>query len=136
MNPTAALLAAVRTRLLVDAGVLAEFTGTPVVAVNPPDNAALPFITINTAGSTEWSTDTWYGRRTLIDVHAWTTLEAGGRAKALAILFAAEKALRAPLTLSGHACVLLRFEGHQDMLEGDRRTVHGVATFRALTQET
>lgn len=138
MHPTAALLTAIRSQLQSDSGVRAQFTGTPPVFTTVPDTQVIPYITLAIAGSTDWDTADWYGRASLIDVHVWgeTTAQAGGRAKVLAILYACEKALRDPLTLSGHANVLVRFENSRDMLEPDNRTIHGVSTFRALTQES
>ena len=137
MNPTAALLTAVRSRLIADAGVIAELGASPPVFTTPPDTQGLPFITLDVAAASAWDTNTWYGRRSLVDVHVWgeLTTQAGGRAKVLAILTAGETALRTPLTLSGHANVLIRFENSRVMLEPDNSTVHGVSTIRALTQE-
>jgi hypothetical protein len=136
MNPSAALQAAIRTALLAS-GDLQVIVGTRVYA-NVSQGQVMPFVTLDEVTATDWSAVDWYGRDIQFDVHAWgeLTAAAGGLSMIYDVLRAIELALRdARLTLTGSALVLIRLQSSRVMRDPDGRTLHGVATFRALTQE-
>ena len=136
MNPSAALQAAIRTKLLADAS-MQVLVGTKIYA-NVSQGQVFPFVTLDEVAATDWSAVDWYGRDIQFDVHVWSeiTSAAGGLSKLYDVMHACELALRdASLSLTGSALVLIRYQSSRVMRDPDGRTLHGVATFRALTQE-
>jgi hypothetical protein len=139
MNPAAALQAAMLARLGADASVKAELGDPARIYANAPAKAVMPFALIAEVSGSDWSACDWYGRETLFDVHVWgeLTAQAGGKSRIYAALRAIELSLRdASLSLTGSALVLIRYQNSRVIDDPDGRTLHGVATFRALTQET
>lgn len=130
--------AAIFAALSADAGVKAEIGDPARVYANPPPGAVMPFVTLSEVSAGDWSTVSWYGREILFDVHAWGEMNAaaGGRIKLLAVMDACEMALRTrPTGLTGHRLGLLRFLSSRVLLDPDGRTLHGVISLRALTNE-
>lgn len=140
MHPAEALQTAVYSTLANNAGMISALGAPPPVYSNVPDGATLPYAQIDTPSSADWSHNTAYGHQQRFDVHVWGELTgtAGGKSKVLSVMDAIVKALRdASLNLTDHTLVLIHFENDTGvMTDPDGRTLHGVVSFRALTQES
>lgn len=108
--------------------------GERVWTIAPPDQP-FPFVTINHVAADAWDTSSEYGKAHRLDVHAWS--RATGPAQANAILDRVEIILRtwAP-TMAAHRVVLARLASRTVGRDPDGATIHGVASFVLLTEET
>lgn len=131
MSPVA-LRAAIHNGLKRDA-TLASVLGGARVYDAPPRGATFPYVTLGEARVTNLATDDEGAEEHLLTLHAWS--RQGGHREAHAIAGALVQALDdAPLALSGHRLVYLRFTIADVRRESDGRTYHGLVRFRALTE--
>ena len=127
-----ALRAAIHDALVVDAGLVAVLGG-PKIYDEPPRSAAFPYVTLGEARITAFSTGSEPGAEHLMPLHAWS--RQGGHQQAHAIAGALLQALDdAPLALTDHALVNLRFSVADVRREADGRTYHALVRFRAVTE--
>lgn len=97
-----------------------------------PATAQLPYLTIGEITSQDWSTKTFEGQRHSVTIHAYATRES--RAGLKDIMTRIYELLHGQNpALNAHRLVTLRFQFSETFLDADRRTVHGVIRFRALT---
>jgi hypothetical protein len=126
---------AVFAALSADAGVQAVLGDSPRIFDKPPGAAALPYLLIGDGTEEEWGTASDDGAEHALTLHAWS--RAGGRKEARDILAAVYSALHdTSLTVSGFNLVNLRFVLSQVLVEADALTYHGIARYRAVTEET
>ena len=129
---TAALRAAIHDALVADSP-LTSLLGAPRVYDEPPREAVFPYVTLGEARVTDWSTGTERGEEHQLTLHAWS--RQGGHKEAHLVAGAVLQALDdAPLTLSGHRLVNLRFALVDVRREADGRTYHALVRFRAVTE--
>ena len=132
--PTAAvaLRAAIHDALIADSA-LAALLGGPRVYDEVPRDAAFPYVTLGECRITDWSTGSDSGEEHQLTLHAWS--RQGGHSEAHEIAGTLLQALDdAPLTLSGHTLVNLRFALADIRREADGRTYHALVRFRAVTE--
>jgi hypothetical protein len=128
----AALRAAIHDALVADSA-LAALLGGPSVYDEPPRTAAFPYITLGEARIADWSTASDSGEEHQLTLHAWS--RQGGHREAHMIAGALLQALDdAPLTLSDHRLINLRFAVAGVRREADGRTYHALVRFRAVTE--
>jgi hypothetical protein len=129
---SAALRAAIHDALNSD-GALAALLGGTKVYDEPPQAAAFPYVTLGEARVSDFSTGTEPGEEHQLTLHAWS--RQGGHREAHLIAGALLQALDdAPLTLSDHRLVNLRFATADVRREADGRTYHALVRFRAMTE--
>jgi len=127
---------AIHAALSGDAALMALVTG---VFDHVPPGQPFPYLTMGAIGTAAWSGKTFAGGEHALALHAWSC--GRGRAEARAILARAAAVLELldgegpALGASGHVLVGLRFLGADVVLDEDGATYHGVARFRAVTQE-
>lgn len=128
----AALRAAIHNALTAD-GALLALLGGPKIYDEPPQNAQLPYVTLGEARVADFSTGSEAGEEHRLTLHAWS--RQGGHREANLIAGALLQALDdAPLSLSGHRLVNLRFALADIRREADGRTYHALVRFRAVTE--
>jgi len=128
----AALRAAIHDALVADA-VLTNLLGGPKIYDEVPQAAAFPYVTLGEARISDWSTATDAGEEHQLTLHAWS--RQGGHREAHMIAGALLQALDdAPLTLSDHRLVNLRFALADVRREADGRTYRALVRFRAVTE--
>jgi hypothetical protein len=132
--PTAAsasLRAAVHDALIADA-TLTDLLGGPKIYDEPPRAIAFPYVTLGEMRIADASAgDDAFEEHQLV-MHAWS--RQGGHKEAHLIAGALLQALDdAPLTLTDHALVNLRFAVADVRREADGRTYHALVRFRAVT---
>ena len=128
----AALRAAIHDALVADA-VLTNLLGGPKIYDEVPQAAAFPYVTLDEARISDWSTATDAGEEHQLTLHAWS--RQGGHREAHMIAGALLQALDdAPLTLSDHRLVNLRFALADVRREADGRTYRALVRFRAVTE--
>jgi hypothetical protein len=128
----AALRAAIHAALIAD-GALTALLGGPKVYDEPPPAAALPYVTLGEARSSNLGTHSEPDHEHQLTLHVWS--RQGGHREAQLVTGALMQALDdAPLTLSGHRLVNLRFAVADVRREADGRTYHGLVRFRAVTE--
>jgi len=126
-----ALQKAIFTALTGDAILMAMIEA---VHDHVPENADFPYVTIGEDSVEEFGAKTFVGARHTLALHVWS--RARGRLEAKDVIARLRAVLDgAALTLVGQTLVDLRFVGEETMLDDDRLTYHGIARFRALTQE-
>jgi hypothetical protein len=131
---TAALRAAIHDALTADTA-LTTLLGGASIFDEPPRDAAFPYVTIGEARVTDFSTGTEPGEEHQLTLHAWS--RQGGHREAHLIAGALLQALDdAPLALTGHQLVNLRFAIADVRRESDGRTYHALVRFRAVTEPT
>ena len=129
---SAALRAAIHDALVADAA-LVSMLGGPKVYDEPPRAAAFPYVTLGEARIADFSTGTEPGEEHQLTLHAWS--RQGGHREAHLIAGALLQALDdAPLTLTDHTLVNLRFAVADVRREADGRTYHALVRFRAVTE--
>lgn len=127
-----ALRSAVHDALIADAPLTALLGGAHVYD-EAPRHAAFPYVTIGDARVSDWSTGSDRGEEHQLVLHAWS--RQGGHREAHLIAGALLQALDdAPLTLTGHALINLRFAVADVRRESDGRTYHALIRFRAVTE--
>ena len=129
---SAALRAAVYNALLADSA-LASLLGGAHVYDEVPRGAAFPYVTLGEARVSDFSAGSEPGAEHQITLHAWS--RHGGHKEAHLIAGALLQALDdAPLGLTDHRLVNLRFAVADVRREADGRTYHAVVRFRAMTE--
>jgi len=133
--PTAAsvaLRAAVHDALTTDAA-LVNILGGAKVYDEPPRTAAFPYVTLGEARIADFSAGGEAGEEHQLTLHAWS--RQGGHKEAHRIAGALLQALDdAPLALTDHTLVNLRFAVVDVRREADGRTYHALVRFRAVTE--
>ena len=128
----AALRAAVHDALTADASLL-SLLGGPKVYDEPPRSAAFPYVTLGETRVADYSTGTEAGEEHQLVLHAWS--RQGGTREAHLIAGVLLQALDdAPLTLTDHHLINLRFAVADIRREADGRTYHALVRFRAVTE--
>jgi hypothetical protein len=108
-SPILALRAAIRTRLVADAALLA-LLGGPRVYDEAPRGIDPPYVIFGDVTADDWSTGDIAGHRQTLSLVVWSSQ--GGDSQALSIVGElAELLADAPLVLAGHRLVLLRVAG-------------------------
>jgi Protein of unknown function (DUF3168) len=131
-DAAAALRAAIHDALASD-GALTALLGGARVYDETPKSAAFPYVTLGDARVTDFSTGTEPGEEHALTLHAWS--RQGGHREAHLITGALLAALDdAPLTLTDHHLVNLRFALADVKREKDGRTYHAIVRFRAVTE--
>src|SRR5262245_45761129 len=129
---TAALRAAIHDALAADAP-LTTLLGGAKIYDEPPRSVAFPYVTLGEARVSDFSTGSEAGEEHQLTLHAWS--RQGGHREAHLIAGSLLQALDdAPLALSGHRLVNLRFALADVRLERDVRTYHALIRFRAVTE--
>jgi len=131
-NASVALRAAIHSALMED-GALTALLGGARVYDEVPAGTALPYVTLGEARITDYSTGDGVGEEHQLTLHAWS--KQGGHREAHVIAGALLQALDdAPLTLSGHTLINLRFALADVRREADGRTYRASVRFRAVTE--
>lgn len=126
------LQSAIHARLNSDAALTAAMGANKVFDRVPPKRA-LPYISLGSATTSDWSTDSGKGDEHLFLLKAWSRNR--GAKQALQLIDLAEKALlSAPLTLGQHHLVLLQFEGTASRFDSELRGYVATLRIRALTE--
>lgn len=129
---SAALRAAIHDALNSD-GALNALLGGAKVYDEPPPAAAFPYVTLGEARVADFSTGSEPGEEHQLTLHAWS--RQGGHREAHLIAGALLQALDdAPLALTDHRLVNLRFATADVRREADGRTYHALVRFRAMTE--
>jgi hypothetical protein len=127
-----ALRAAIYDALVADAP-LTTLLGGPKVYDEVPRAAVFPYVTLGEAEISDWSTATEGGAEVQLTLHAWS--RQGGHREAHEIAGALLQALDdAPLSLTDHRLVNLRFATADIRREADGRTYRALLRFRAVTE--
>lgn len=133
--PTAAscaLRAAIHDALSADAA-LVNLLGGAKVYDEPPPSAAFPYVTLGEARIADFSAGGDRGEEHQLTLHGWS--RQGGHREAHLIAGALLQALDdAPLALTEHKLVNLRFSVADIRREADGRTYHALVRFRAVTE--
>ena len=125
---------AIYAALAADTELQALIGDPPRLYDDPPGASALPAVQIGDGAESDWSTQTGAGAEHDLTIHAWS--RAGGRKEARAILARVCGVLHlAELTLNDNALINLRFVTSQVIRDGDGETYHGIARYRAVTEE-
>ena len=131
LSSSSALRAAIHRALLKDSALLAVLGG-PRVYDEPPRELTFPYVTLGEARLADLSVDGGRIEEHQLTLHAWS--RHGGHKEAHSIAAALLSALDdAPLTLSGHRLVNLRF-AIADIRRDSSRAYHAVVRFRAVTE--
>lgn len=137
-DATAAVLAAVRSRILADAELVANLASSASVYDQAPEAAATPFVTLNAVSYADWSTDTTDGQEITIDCHVWHETPIVSRAsrlimRRLRVLFEFQPlAAAAPFRV-----VLVQVVATVGPFrDPDGLTLHGVVSLRVLADHT
>lgn len=137
-DATAAVLAAVRSRALSDAELVAELASVSSVYDAPPEAAATPFVTLNAVAWSDWSTDTTDGQEFTLDLHVWQELPDRAAIcrrimRRLWTLFEFQ-----PLPAAAPFRVVLSqvVASIGPLRDPDGLTLHGVVSLRVLTDHT
>lgn len=129
---TAALRAAIHDALIANSPLTAILGGAKVYD-EPPRSPDFPYVTIGEARITDWSTGTEPGEEHQVTLHAWS--RQGGHKEAHLVAGAVLQALDdAPLALTDHRLINLRFALADVRREADGRTYHALVRFRAVTE--
>ena len=129
---SAALRAAIHDALIADAA-LTSMLGGPKIYDEPPRAAAFPYVTLGETRIADFSTGSESAEEHQLMLHAWS--RQGGHKEAHLIAGALLQALDdAPLTLTDHRLVNLRFAVADIRREADGRTYHAAVRFRAVTE--
>jgi hypothetical protein len=127
-----ALCAAIHDALAADAPLTSQLGGAKVYD-EIPRAAVFPYVTLGEAEVSDWSTATESGEEHQLTLHAWS--RQGGHREAHEITGALLQALDdAPLSLTDHRLVNLRFTLANIRREPDGRTYRAVVRFRAVTE--
>lgn len=105
----------------------------------PPERSPLPYISFGDAHTDEYDTvptetSDGYGSEHRLIINVWSDYE--GKKECSAVINEIKKALRdTPLALTGHRNPNIRFRSADIGKEPDGQAYHGVAIFRAVTEE-
>jgi hypothetical protein len=126
-----ALIAAIRTAVLADAGVQALIASR--FYDEPPQDVVFPYATLGRAESRPLDASAADALEHAVTLHVWS--RHGGRAEALDVIAALRGALHhAPLGVTGRRLVLMLVQFTDVFRSGDGRTTHGVVRLRAVTE--
>lgn len=129
---SAALRAAIHDTLNSDA-VLTSLLGGAKVYDEPPKAVAFPYVTLGEARLANFSAGDDPGEEHHLTLHVWS--RHGGHSEAQLVTGALMQALDdAPLSVTGHRLVNLRFGIADVRREADGRTYHALVRFRAVTE--
>ena len=129
---SAALRAAIHDALTAD-GTLTTMLGGLKIYDEPPRAATFPYVTLGETRIADFSTGTEPAAEHQLMLHAWS--RQGGHKEAHLIAGALLQALDdAPLTLTDHRLINLRFAVADIRREADGRTYHAAVRFRAVTE--
>jgi hypothetical protein len=132
-NASEALQRAFHQALVADTGLLALLGGARVYD-DVPARSEFPYMTFGQSVERDWSTGSDDGSEHTVTLHVWS--RARGRKETQAILSAVRRALHdSSLSLDGHLLINLRHEFSEARRDADGETFHGIARFRAVTQE-
>ena len=132
LTAAAALRAAVHDALTANAALTSLLGGSRIYDESPHP-AEFPYVTLGEARVSDFSTGTEEGAEHALTLHAWS--RQGGHNEAHLIAGALLSALDdAPLTLTDHRLVNLRFAVADVRRERDGRTYHALVRFRAVTE--
>ena len=133
MSSSFAVHKAIATALAADAAVVAEVGDR--IETNPDASLEMPYITLNEVNAQAWDTQTRFGKEHLFDVHVWAD-QTHGFTKLYTAMMVVEDALREGVTAlsDNHNLVLIRLTDSRTLRDPDG-TLHGVMSFRAITQE-
>lgn len=114
---------------------VAEVVGERIYDLMPPArNVVFPYITFGPFMTGDDGSECIEASRIEFDINVWS--RAGNSAEAKALVGAVRAALHmADLDLSPVALVEIVFDGSRVFLDEDGATVHGVASFIALTED-
>ena len=133
MSTAAVALRAAIHDALVANGALVALLGGPKVYDEPPNGAAFPYVTLGDARIEDFSAGNDPAEEHRLTLHAWS--RQGGHREAHMIAGALLQALDdAPLALTDHRLVNLRFALADVRREADGRTYHALVRFRAVTE--
>lgn len=119
---------------LVSDAALRTLLGGERVYDDVPVRGEFPYVTFGQSVERDWSAGAEDEREHTVTLHVWS--RARGRKEAQAILSASRRVLHdAALVLDGHRLINLRHEFSEARRDSDGETFHGVARFRAVTQE-
>jgi hypothetical protein len=125
---------AIFAALAADAELAALIGDPPRVYDDPPGASALPAVQIGDGLESDWSTQTEKGAEHDLTIHVWS--RGGGRKEARMILARICGVLHvAELTVDDNTLINLRFVSSQVVRESDGETYHGIARYRAVTEE-
>lgn len=97
-----------------------------------PAEAAFPFVVVGDATASEWGAGDLAGEQHALSVHIWSRYQ--GRMEMKQLMGAVKAALDgAPLALSGHHLVDVRFVFADEFPDPDGISRHGLLRFRAIT---
>lgn len=127
-----ALQRAIYQHLRSDAGLKTEIGDPPRLYDDPPVGAAFPYVTLGETRASDWKgVDGGIEH----DLKLYAFSQYAGRREIKRIMGALYDALHeAPLTLSGHTLVNIRFVFGDSFRRQDGDTYQGVARYRAVTQ--
>lgn len=111
---------------------LAALLGGARIFDRVPTDAAFPYVTFGRTSVFDWSTSTESGLEHLVTLHVWS--KAKGKKEAFAILDAARRTLKAPLTLDSQNLVNFRFQFAEVSFDDDISVYHGLLRLRAVTE--
>lgn len=135
MSAERALAAAMRSRALADAGVMAVFGDPARFYDEPPADIAFPYATFGRFETRGADAASQRALEIAVTLHVWSRY--AGRGETLDGVHALRTALHdAPLSIAGYGLVLC-FATFADVFRsGDGRTNHGVLRLRAITEIT
>lgn len=127
-----ALRAAIHHALAADTPLVSVLGGAKIYD-EPPRSAVFPYVTLGESRISDFSAGDESGQEHQLTLHAWS--RQGGHKEAHQITGALLQALDdAPLSLTDHTLVNLRFAVADIRREADGRTYHALVRFRAVTE--
>jgi hypothetical protein len=127
-----ALRAAIHDALAADVSLVSILGGAKVYD-EPPRAVSFPYVTLGETRIADFSAGGEPGEEHQLTLHAWS--RQGGHKQAHQIAGALLQALDdAPLSLTDHTLVNLRFSVADVRREADGRTYHALVRFRAVTE--
>lgn len=134
VDPGQALQKAIFEHLSAAATIKALIGDPPRLFDHVTPGTAFPLASIGHIQVSDWSSKTFNGADCAVTLHVFS--RSRGRKEVRAILEAMFVLLQdASLTLEGHSLVALRFQFSEVLLDEDGLTYHGVARYRARTQQ-
>jgi Protein of unknown function (DUF3168) len=112
---------------------LTRLLGGPAIYDDVPQPVVFPYVTFGQSTLRDASTSTDPGDEHMITLHIWS--RAHGRAEVQKIIDAMRQTLQdAPLALTDHHLINLRYEYSDARRDPDGETIHGTLRLRAVTQ--
>jgi len=105
---------------------------TETVYDHVPQNAPFPYVVVGDSTATAWGAGDLDGEQHALSVHIWSRYQ--GRKEMRQIMASIMTALNgAPLSLTGHNLVDIRFVFADEFPDPDGISRHGLVRFRAVT---